>query len=229
MNTEIAQPARPSATEGFAARLRTGTAEVHAEAEEAAFVRQLMGGQGSLADHAALLRQLRFVYAEFEALEPQAAADDPRLVAFLDPRLARSARIVADLDHLLGEGAGLDAVPGAATSAYLVRLREVASTSPTGLLAHHYVRYLGDLSGGQVISAMLRRHYDAPAEALSFYDFGAVGDVVPYKRRYRELLDSAPFTEDEREALVRESVHAYRLNRFLFDELGAARASRAAR
>jgi heme oxygenase len=229
MTTDLAQPARPSTAEGFAARLRAGTAEVHAEAEQAAFVRELMGGQGSLTDHAALLRQLRFVYAELEELAPQAAADDPRLVAFLDPRLARCARIDADLVHLLGAEPRLDAAPGAATSAYLVRLREVASTWPTGLLAHHYVRYLGDLSGGQVIGAMLRRHYDAPPEALSFYDFAAVGEVVPYKRRYRELLDTAPFTEDERDALVRESVHAYRLNRFLFDELGAVRASRAAR
>ncbi len=227
MTADLTQAARPSAPEGFAAALRSGTAGVHREAEEAPFVRGLMSGQGSLDDHAALLRQLWFVYAELEALGPQAAAADPRLVGFVDPRLARAGRIAADLDHLLGAGWSADAVPGAATSAYLVRLREVASTWPTGLVAHHYVRYLGDLSGGQVISAILRRHYAAPADALTFYDFSDVGDLVPYKRHYRELLDTTAFTEDERARIVRESVHAYRLNRFLFDELGAARASRA--
>lgn len=226
MTTDLAAADRTDAAEGFAALLRAGTAEVHREAEDAAFVRDLMGGHGSLADHAALLRQLSFVYAELEALAPAVGADDPRLVPFLDPRLARSARIAADLDVLLGAGWQASAVPGAATSAYLVRLREVAGSWPTGILAHHYVRYLGDLSGGQVISAMLRRHYGAPAEALTFYDFSGVGDLVPYKRRYRELLDAVALDEDERAALVRESVHAYRLNRFLFDELGAARASR---
>lgn len=54
------------------------------------------------------------------------------------------------------------------------------STSTGGaplLLAHAYVRYLGDLSGGQIIGGRIRRAYGLKGKAgTAFYDFSARGE-----------------------------------------------------
>lgn len=207
----------------FAAALRTGTLTEHREAEESPFMRDLMEGRADLSAYAALAGQLTFIYAELEALADVAAAADPTVAPFLDPRLARSARLAADLDVLVGEGWRERTSPGRTATAYVVRLREVTETWPTGYVAHHYLRYLGDVSGGQVVRTMLQRHYGAPDTAVTFYDFSDLGDIVGFKRGYRTLLDTAPWDAPTQERLVRETAMAYRLNRMLFDEVGAAR------
>lgn len=64
--------------------------------------------------------------------------------------------------------------------AYTKHITSLAKTSPGLLLAHAYVRYLGDLSGGQLVSAKIKRLYDLKDAAkrdskgktgLAFYDF----------------------------------------------------------
>jgi hypothetical protein len=62
---------------------------------------------------------------------------------------------------------------------YIDHLRSLASSPKTVslLLAHSYVRYLGDLSGGQIISERVRRVYDLKKEGggTAFYDFPPAG------------------------------------------------------
>jgi heme oxygenase (biliverdin-producing, ferredoxin) len=66
---------------------------------------------------------------------------------------------------------------------YVHRLRELANGSdPSPLLAHAYVRYFGDLSGGQILRRTLARAYNLEAETedrtragLSFYEFTVLG------------------------------------------------------
>jgi len=66
-----------------------------------------------------------------------------------------------------------------ALQVYLDRLTECAAneTMAPRLLAHAYVRYLGDLSGGQVIGARLRKAYGLPGlDGRRFYNFDMGGD-----------------------------------------------------
>ena len=60
------------------------------------------------------------------------------------------------------------------------RYAEVVAAASGGagdrLLAHAYTRYLGDLSGGQVIGRLLGRSLGMTEEALSFYRFAAIED-----------------------------------------------------
>jgi heme oxygenase (biliverdin-producing, ferredoxin) len=85
---------------------------------------------------------------------------------------------------------------------YVLHLQELSeSEDPSALLAHAYVRYLGDLSGGQVIRRRVVKAYGLDAESglgLSFYSFkqlggsklGTVGDMKKVKEWYREGMDS---------------------------------------
>lgn len=87
-------------------------------------------------------------------------------------------------------------------------------------MAHHYTRYLGDLSGGQYIGRQVRRTLDLAAgeDGVRFYRFP--GKPKSYKDRYRELLDTAPWDAAEQEAVIGEVKAAYRLNAAVTAELG---------
>jgi hypothetical protein len=69
--------------------------------------------------------------------------------------------------------------PPTALTIYLDHIRHLASSGSTapGLLAHSYVRYLGDLSGGQFIAAKIKRAYnlDHGHDGLRFYHFDLQG------------------------------------------------------
>ncbi len=107
----------------------------------------------------------------------------------------------------------------AAASAYAARLH--ASAAWGGLFAaHHYTRYLGDLSGGQAIGRCLDRAFDLDGRGISFYDFSAVGKPKPYKDAYRARLDALGTSPEETERVVAEVKVAFGLNQALFEELG---------
>lgn len=162
----------------------------------------------------AWLRRLLPVYEALEAAE-QRWQDDPRAGAVVDPLLHRSAAVRADLVHLAGDGSDGGADDGA-SAAYVARLRALG-TAPA-FLAHHCTRYLGDLSGGQVVRRALQRSLglDDGVTCLRF-----PGDDL--KGRYRQRLDAVVLSAAEREELVAESLVAYRLTVDLTEGLPAGR------
>ncbi|GHJ83766.1 hypothetical protein NliqN6_0168 [Naganishia liquefaciens] len=101
--------------------------------------------------------------------------------------------------------------PPSAITAFTSRLTDLSAARPALLLAHAYVRYLGDLSGGQLVRSRIRRVYalDPPstssepsAESVTeqagtqFYEFdifdsadraveGGVSQPTMYERKQR--------------------------------------------
>ena len=89
-------------------------------------------------------------------------------------------------------------------SDYTTRINTLAISSDTvetsRLLAHAYVRYLGDLSGGQFIRRKLAKTYGLEDGAgLTFYEFGklggesgisGLGDMKKIKEWYRDGMNS---------------------------------------
>lgn len=139
----------------------------------------------------------------------------PKLAGLVRPELERGARLAADLVALDGPDWAQRATLTAATQRYVGRLDQVAA-SPVGYLAHAYTRYLGDLSGGQVVRTMLVRHYGLGDSELSFCRFDGIDKVKPYKDDYRAALDAVPLSLSERDAVVDEAVLAFELNSDLF-------------
>lgn len=190
----------------FSVLLREATRTEHGDAENRGFITRLMGGELAEADDWRLLEQYLPIYATLEERMRQIAAVDP-LAAFLhDPRLERSAAIRADLAARFGEG-HTPATPLPATERCTARL---AIADTPALVAHHYLRYLGDLSGGQAIGALVARHYGVPAEQLSMWDFSAVGAPKRVKDRYRDSLDRITDPAVQ-QAIIAEAVHGFSL------------------
>ena len=81
---------------------------------------------------------------------------------------------------------------------YKTRLETHADSDPARLLAHAYVRYLGDLSGGQVLRRRTAKAYNLEDGAgTSFYDFkqlggnslSSIGDTKKIKEWYRNGMN----------------------------------------
>ena len=197
-------------------RIREATAAEHRAAESRGFITALMEGDYDLATYAVYLTQLAHVYRALESRESSAA--DPALIR--DDRLTRLPSITADL-RALGLAAWTAEAPMASTLAYVARLEEAAAGDAPRYLAHHYTRYLGDLSGGQAIGARMKSLYGASDEQLSFYRFEQIPAGPRYKNEYRAAMDAVGFTPEQEDAFVDEALVAFRLNGAVFDELGS--------
>lgn len=209
--------------------LRSATAQAHERAEHSSFIDDLMTGRSCKAAFTALAVQQVVIYEALESVLTQQYLDDPLVGVVDDRRLDRCAALHADLDHLVGPdhrerlaSGELPVLP--ATARYAARLREEHDSEM--ILAQHYVRYLGDLSGGQIIARLVSRHYAVPTQSLSFYAFPGIEKLKPYKDSYRARLDSLDLDAVQEARVVERAIEAFELNRAVFAELGAARAPR---
>jgi heme oxygenase len=144
---------------------------------------------------------------------------DPIAGVFVFPELTRLPALVADLEFLCGPGwpDRIAALP--ATSQYCARLREVAFDQPAGFIAHHYTRYLGDLSGGQYIGRAVADVYGLEADGCRFFAFDGI-NPPSFRTSYRELLDTVSWQPTDEELFLAEVSEAYRLNIAVLRELG---------
>ena len=125
-----------------------------------------------------------------------------------------------------GEAEGAGATGGeagsAATDRYCQRLAHLTEEEPLLLIGHFYTRYLGDLSGGQILRRLLAPVLALPpGEGLRFYDFAGYPDTAPLRDQVRQRLDGLGVdpTGPLGRRLVDEARHAFALNQALFEEL----------
>lgn len=207
-------------TVGFAERIKAGTDAAHRETEQSRFVGALLAGELTSDGYAELLAQTYLVYRELEDAG-RTHTGNPVASPFLHDELLRVPSLEADLQFLRGSSwrETVSALP--ATTRYVERLREVAYEWPAGFVAHHYIRYMGDLSGGQIIRRMLERAYGYTTDGLQFYIFDEIPKPKVFKDTYRAKLDAAPLTPEDQERVIDEVNLAYRLNGDLFAALEA--------
>ncbi|WP_029291665.1 heme oxygenase (biliverdin-producing) [Cellulomonas sp. HZM] len=202
--------------------LREGTRAEHESAERTGFVEQLLAGRLDRAAYADLAVQQLAVYTALEAAGARLRerGDDHELVF---DELTRVPAIERDLRFLVGDdwAARVRFLP--ATQAYAERLATCGDDIAL-YAAHAYTRYLGDLSGGQIIARMMQRHYGFGTDGLEFYAFPEIHKLKPFKDVYRERLDALPLDDAQRAAVVEEARVAFRLNQAVFGELGEVHA-----
>ncbi|MGV0805125.1 biliverdin-producing heme oxygenase [Mycolicibacterium setense] len=196
----------------LSAAMRQDSTDQHDAAEQSPFVTELLSGRVNEQGYVDYLLRLRAIYAALETAIRE-HRDDTLVGAVYDPALERLDAIDADLAHW-APGADRE-IDSPAVRAYCARFTD----SPWGgaLLAHHYTRYLGDLSGGQAIGRILGRSFDLDGEGLAFYHFPM--RPKPYKDAYRARLDGLGLDDEEIARVVDEVKLAFGLNQRVFDEL----------
>ncbi|WP_308466661.1 biliverdin-producing heme oxygenase [Rathayibacter soli] len=206
----------------FSQALRERTSTDHGESEGAGFMSDLMTGKGTKADYVALVAQHYFIYAALEHAAERMRTN-PVAAPFISSKLTRLPAIEADLDYLIGASWREKISPLPTTQQYVKRINDVAATWPGGFIAHHYTRYLGDLSGGQVIRTLMQRQFGFETNGVGFYLFGDIADPRKFKETYRTQLDAVDWNHAERERVIDEVILAYRFNTELFADLAQAK------
>jgi heme oxygenase len=204
----------------FSEAVKAASWNAHEHAEHSQFMQDLLAGRLDREAYARLVAQHYFAYCVLEEAS-RSMADDPIGSRFTFPELYRVPALETDLAALLGPEWRDRITPTLETTTYCERLRAVCFDWPGGYVAHHYVRYMGDLSGGQVIRRIVERTYELEDHAgTGFYVFDEVGDLKAFKARYRDLLDGVPWEATDRDRVVEEILTAYSLNTDVLEGLG---------
>ena len=84
-----------------------------------------------------------------------------------DKELRRMEALRTDMDYFYGE-TWYDKISSSSfTKTYVQRIEQVAKEKPYFLIAHQYIRYLGDLFSGQMMSGMALHSLNFPVSFRS--------------------------------------------------------------
>tara|TARA_E500000331_G_scaffold115552_1_gene112560 strand:+ start:1878 stop:2591 length:714 start_codon:yes stop_codon:yes gene_type:complete len=198
--------------------LKEGTKESHSAAENTKFVAAFLRGVLNPEEYRKLIANFYFVYSAME--ESISSTEDPMVKAIRSEDLERKESLAKDLKYYYGSNWEETIVPTEACNTYVHRIKEVAEQNPYLLIAHHYTRYIGDLSGGQILKEITARVLNPPiGEGLNFYDFPSIPNAKEFKNDYRAALDTLGCDEQQVNALITEANYAFRLNMYMFDEI----------
>ncbi len=203
----------------LALQLREGTKKAHTMAENTGFVSCFLKGVVDKASYRTLVGDLWFVYCAMEE-EIGKLADHPVVGPIGFPQLNRRAALEQDLAFYFGSDwrSQVKATPGA--QEYGARIHQVAEAAPELLVGHHYTRYIGDLSGGQILKNIAQKAMGlGEHEGLRFYEFDAIDDEKAFKADYRTILDGLPIDQASADRIVEEANQAFHYNMKMFQEL----------
>ena len=203
----------------FSKELKIGTKKSHSAAENTSFVASFLRGVVDKESYKKLVSDLYFVYSAMEE-EVDKLKDHPIIGQLQLSDLNRVNALEQDLRFYYGPIWRSLIKPSEACNQYVNRIREVAKNEPELLVGHHYTRYLGDLSGGQILKGIAEKALAlGDGQGLKFYDFEKIEDTKAYKAGYRGILDGLPITEQQANAIIVEANYAFRLNMYMFDTL----------
>ncbi|MGV2826902.1 biliverdin-producing heme oxygenase [Myxosarcina sp. GI1(2024)] len=206
----------------LASQLREGTKQSHTMAENTAYMKCFLKGIVEREPFRKLLANLYFVYTTLEA-ELLRHRDHPVVGLIYFPELNRKASLEKDLAFYYGDNWQEEIAPSEAGKVYVARIKEVSNSEPELLVAHSYVRYMGDLSGGQALKNIVRSALSLPPDrGTNFHQFDAFPSVEArrgFKGRYRDALNSLPVDNELIEKIVAEANAAFALNRDVMHSL----------
>nr|WDA99161.1 heme oxygenase [Gronococcus sybilensis] len=203
----------------LATQLRKGTSKSHSMAENVSFVKSFLGGVVDKKSYRKLVANLYFVYQAIEQ-EMISHQNNSVLQPIFYKELFRKESLEKDLEFYYGEDWEEIIFPSAATQAYVQRIHQIASTQPELLVAHAYTRYLGDLSGGQILKRITQKAMNLHGkEGTEFYNFEDISDEKMFKDEYRNKLNNLNISSTLAQKIVSEANVAFDLNMKIFQEL----------
>ena len=203
----------------LATQLREGTSKSHSMAENVSFVKSFLGGVIDKESYKKLVANLYFVYSAMEeVIESNKEHSFIKPIYF--PELNRRTSLERDLKYYYGENWSSEINLSDATRAYVERIKRIGIERPELLVAHAYTRYLGDLSGGQLLKKIAQRALNlSSGEGLAFYEFDSIKDEQEFKQNYKRAMDSLPLTPDLADQIVAEANLSFTMNMKMFQEL----------
>nr|AFO38328.1 heme oxygenase-1 [Pantholops hodgsonii] len=215
------RPQPDSMPQDLSEALKEATKEVHTQAENAEFMKNFQKGELTREGFKLVMASLYHIYVALEE-EIERNKENPVYTPLYFPEeLHRRAALEQDMAFWYGPR-WQEAIPYTqATKRYVQRLQEVGRTEPELLVAHAYTRYLGDLSGGQVLKKIAQKALNLPSsgEGLAFFTFPNIASATKFKQLYRSRMNTLEMTPEVRQRVLDEAKTAFLLNIQLFEEL----------
>jgi heme oxygenase (biliverdin-producing, ferredoxin) len=206
-------------TSNLATKLREGTKKSHSMAESTGFIACFLKGTVEKKSYRKLVNNLYFVYSAMEE-EMHKHTDDPILSKIFFPELDRKAALEQDLAFYYGANWKEQVAPSEATKKYIARIHEIADRDPALMVAHLYTRYMGDLSGGQILKKIAVNAMNLQdGEGTAFYEFEQITDEKAFKNNYRQVMNDLPIEGAKLDEVVDEANAAFDMNMVMFNEL----------
>ncbi|XP_067875465.1 heme oxygenase 1a [Heterodontus francisci] len=201
--------------------LKLATKESHELAENSEFMRNFQKGQVTRDQFELLLDSLYFIYAALEE-EIERNKDHPAFAPLHFPsELHRKEALEQDLEYFHGPGWRSHIKCPEATGKYVSRIQHVGRREPELLVAHTYIRYMGDLSGGQVLKKVAQKTLQLPStgEGVAFFTFDRVTNATKFKQLYRSRMNTLETDRETQQRILGEANRAFQLNVEVFEEL----------
>jgi len=203
----------------LATKLREGTKKSHSTAENVGFVKCFLKGVVEKNSYRKLVGNFYFVYSAMEE-EMELHQNHPIVSKIYFSELNRRRSLEQDLSFYYGSNWREQLVLSPAGEAYVQRIREISASAPELLIAHSYTRYIGDLSGGQILKGIAQRGMNlSDGEGIAFYEFKDIADEKQFKATYRQALDELAIDDATADRIVDEAHAAFGMNMKLFQEL----------
>ena len=205
----------------LAGQLREGTKKSHTMAENTGFVACFLKGVVEKASYRKLIGDLYFVYKAMEEEIDRLVQENHPVIKHIGfKELFRRQTLEKDLEFYYGNN-WLDQIKiSESAQSYVNRIRLVANESPELLVGHHYTRYIGDLSGGQILKKIAKKALNLRGDdGLNFYEFKLIEDEKLFKKSYSETLNKLPIDQKIADNIIDEANEAFAYNMKMFREL----------
>ncbi|MCG6138076.1 MAG: heme oxygenase (biliverdin-producing) [Nostoc sp. LLA-1] len=203
----------------LAIKLRSGTQKAHTAAENVGFMKCFLKGVVDRDCFAKFLSNLYYIYSALEA-HLMKHANHPVFGAVYFPQLNRQASLEKDMVFYYGDDWQKQISPSKVAQAYITRIEQLSATEPALLIGHAYTRYMGDLSGGQMLQKIAQSALKLSGyEGTSFYNFEQIPDKKAFKDNYRQALNTLSIDEAIADQIVAEANQAFRFNMQMAEEL----------
>jgi len=206
----------------LANQLREGTTKAHSMAENVTFVKSFLSGVVDKNSYKKLVANLYFVYSAMEE-EMFKNRKDVAISPIYFPELNRKESLEDDLEFYYGKNWINEVEASPATQIYVDRIHQIGKTQPELLVAHAYTRYLGDLSGGQILKKIAQSAMQlSTSEGVAFYNFKDIKDEKEFKNQYRSAINSIPLSQATQDDIISEANISFNLNMKIFQELNSS-------
>uniref|UniRef100_A0A3B3XS55 heme oxygenase (biliverdin-producing) n=1 Tax=Poecilia mexicana TaxID=48701 RepID=A0A3B3XS55_9TELE len=201
--------------------LLAGTKESHTKTEISQLGRDFYKG---IVKKDVLKKGIEALYFIYSAMEDELERnkDHPYIAPIYFPtELYRREALAQDLQYFYGVDWESLISPSPATTLWVKRIHEVGKKDPGMLVAHCYVRYIGDLSGGHLLNNVAKKVLRLPAtgDGLRFYQFEGITSHKGFKQLYRSKLNEVDVEMETKLSIVDEAIRAYDYSLLVIAEL----------
>ncbi|KAG8905422.1 hypothetical protein FRB99_008968 [Tulasnella sp. 403] len=242
-NTTVDDSSKLDLSQPVSVLLKESTKIAHEKAETSDGAKALLSGALPRDEYIRFLFALWHVYSALEAALDDCSEHPSIAPIYNPPILRRTEAISSDISWFLQTSStpsdwqrhpayrSFLPLPTAVRS-YVSRIQTLAAQpDPTPLIAHAYVRYLGDLSGGQFIKRIIAKAYSTDGQGTNFYEFARPGsgvldgransgDLLKLKAWFKQGMDDAVQIDHAKRAVVDEAILTFRLNEDILSILG---------